>query len=280
MKWVIDPGALSRPQHAARVRKHLAASAENQVVFTDFALREAFNGANLAGLRRTFDPVQGFAPQIVCLRTTGEIARLSPSSEGLHARFVDELESNRLRTYLHDVFSGAQGIADRVTAASAQAASRIEELMLAVPTVREDMLEQLTGIKKEELQRLRNKGEMSNDIADTVVRAVCRDTGLHFRKLGFEALPGSLDVVYSFQLRFMLANYVLGLFWGIAGGLQQADPKTLRNDVTDTTYVAYATFYHELVTNDNKMYRVYRNTRHLLHTLFGVPTQPTEKVRS
>lgn len=78
MKLIIDPGALSRLQSAARVREHLAASAENEVSFSDFALQEAFNGATAAGLKRTFGPVQAFAPQVVCLKKTGDIARLSP----------------------------------------------------------------------------------------------------------------------------------------------------------------------------------------------------------
>lgn len=271
MRWVIDPGALSRPQHAARVRTHLEASVENEVVFTDFALQEAFNGANLAGLKRTFGPVKDFPAQIVCLRKTGDIVRLSPSSEGVHGRFVDELESNRLRTYLHDVFSGAHGVAERAAAASTQAAKRFVGLMPAVQMVREDMLRQLEGISKEELQRLRKRNELSPDIANSVVQGVCYDTSLHFRKIGVESPSEPGDAAYSFQLRFILANYVLGLFWGLTGGLQQANSKKVRNDVTDTTYAAYASFYDELVTNDTKLDGVHRNTRKLLQTLFGVP---------
>lgn len=269
MKLVIDPGALSRPQHAARVREHLAASAENQVIFTDFALQEAFNGANPTGLKRTFSAVKGFPSQIVCLKKTGEISRLPPKSDGLHVRFADELESNRLRTYLHDVYTGAEGIQERVAVASTQAARRFTGLMPAVEIVRENMMQMLAGINKEDLQRLRKQDQMSTHLADAVVVGVCRDTVLHFRQSGFEALPEPRDVIYSFQLRFILANYVLGLFWGVAGGLQQADPKKVRNDVTDTTYAAYATFYDGLVTNDNKLNGIHRNTRKLLRDLFG-----------
>lgn len=247
----------------------MEAAKENEVVFTDFALQEAFNGASVARLRRTFGPVQRFSRQIVCLKRTGEIARLMPAREGVRSRFIDELESNRLRTYLHDVFTNAHGVAERVALASTQAAARFERLMPAVSMVREDMLKQLAGVQRKELQQLRNSGQMSANIANAVVQGVSHNTDLYFRKIGFEHMPGPNEVVYSFQLRFILANYVLGLLWGLAGGLQQADAKKVRNDVTDTTYAAYASFYDELVTNDKKLAAVHLHTRNLLRTLFG-----------
>lgn len=49
MKLAIDPGALGRVQYTARVQERLAASPENEVIFTDSALQEAFNGASGIG---------------------------------------------------------------------------------------------------------------------------------------------------------------------------------------------------------------------------------------
>jgi hypothetical protein len=49
MKLVIDPGALGGVQYAARVQEHLAASPENEVIFTDSALQEAFKDASGIG---------------------------------------------------------------------------------------------------------------------------------------------------------------------------------------------------------------------------------------
>lgn|GEM_PF-1783143 len=114
---------------------------------------------------------------------------------------------------------------------------------------------------------LRRENRISKRLADAAVKAVSNDTRLHFRELGFTQLPEPEDVVYSFTLRFILANYVLALFWGVQGGLATAKKHTVRNDVTDTSYSAYATFYDGLVTNDKKLDAVYRNTRVLLRDL-------------
>jgi hypothetical protein len=61
---------------------------------------------------------------------------------------------------------------------------------------------------------------------------------------------------------------VLNLEWGTKGGLEGASPKTIRNDVTDMSYVAYASLYDGLITNDEKMEGIYRNSLKLLSTLF------------
>jgi len=248
---------------------HLSVSPKNEVIFTDFALQEAFNGANIRGLRRTLAPVKEFGAQIIALKITPEICRLEPNANVSPEQFVDKLQSNRLRTYLHDVFTEKEGVQERITLGSTQAGRRFDKLLPAVALVQEDMHRQIESIPTEDLALLRKKYRISNRLADATVKAVSNDTRLHFRELGFTQLPEQQDIVYSFTMRF-IANYVLGLFWGVYGGLATAKKQTIRNDVTDTSYAAYATFYDGLITNDKKLDAVYRNTRVLLRELFRV----------
>jgi len=115
VKLVIDPGSLRIPKHAERVRTHLSVSPKNEVIFTDFALQEAFNGANIRRLRRTFAPVKEFGAQIIALKITPQICRREPNANASSEQFVDELQSNRLRAYLHDVFTETEGVHERIT---------------------------------------------------------------------------------------------------------------------------------------------------------------------
>jgi hypothetical protein len=269
VKLIIDPGALSRAPHADQVQSHLAASPKNQVIFSDFALQEAFKDANIKGLRRTFAPVRDFPAQISALRLTPEICRLEPR-EDMQGRLVDEVQSNRLRTYLHEIYSEGADVHARIELGSSQAGQRFQDLMQAIPQVKADITRQIGSFSSEDISLLKNEGRISRLMIDAIVKAVIHDTALHLHDIGVPKLPQPYDVVHSFVLRFVLANHVSGLFWGITGGHSGAMNKTLRNDVTDATYAAYATFFDGLVTRDDKLGAVYRNTKLLLREGFGV----------
>lgn len=252
------------------MRSHLALSPHNEVIFTDFALQEAFKDANSKGLHRTFRPVKDFPSQIVALKKTTEICLLEPRSEGSPQRFVDELQSNRLRTYLHDIYSNAYGVHARIELGSTQAAQRFQILLPAIPQVRKDIAKQIESIPSEDIALLRTENKVTHRLVDMIVQSVIDDTALYLRDIGLQNPIMSYDIVYSFVLRFVLANHISGLFWGMRGGHASAKDTTLRNDVTDASYAAYATFFDGLITRDDKLSAVYRNTRLLLREGFGL----------
>lgn len=143
MKLVIDPGALSRPDLSAEVKDFLAASPENKVILTDFALGEAFNGATAIGLKRTFSTLREYPAQIDVLKTTPAIARMTPSAQRIHERFVDEAEGNQIRAFLHRLFTDAHTVNLEIAMLAKHAEQVFESLLQASELIREDVRGQL-----------------------------------------------------------------------------------------------------------------------------------------
>jgi hypothetical protein len=271
MKLIVDSGALSKSKHHETLRSHLAKSVQNGIVLTDFALGEVCNGANIGGLKWSFKVLAEFPAQVEVLKPTPLICRLQPGRETLHERFTDDLESNKFRAFLHNLFTNAEGIEGTIAKKAEQAHQQFSLLADAGEGIRNDIQGQLAELPKEGLKKLRGENRVTAEMANALVRSVVYNTKNLMREYsGFSEEINPRDAVYSFPLRFVLANYVLGLHWGIKGGVGGVAPVKLRNDVTDMTYVAYATLYDGLVTNDGKMAELYQRARSLLPKLFKV----------
>lgn len=131
----------------------------------------------------------------------------------------------------------------------------------------------LSQLPTDGLKAFRTQHKLTPEMMRTVIEIVSALTQQLMRDYsGFDPLPPANDAVYSFPLRFALANTVVALHWAKKSGIKHVDAKRLRNDITDASYVAYATFYDGLVTRDGKMEENYVNTCNLLPVLFGVQT--------
>lgn len=78
------------------------------------------------------------------------------------------------------------------------------------------------------------------------------------------------DILYSYPFRYATAMYCLNLFWTAVGDVTKAPTNKVRNDATDMTYAAYATFFDGIITCDEKLAAVYRLTTAFLTGVFHV----------
>lgn len=143
--------------------------------------------------------------------------------------------------------------------------------MPSVNYARSDIDYLLAKLSAKDLKIFRAQHKLTPEMMRTMSKVVTAMTQQPMTEFGgFDVLPDSRDAVYSLPLRFALANAVVAFHWGKKGGLKTVDLKRLQNDITDASYVAYATFYDGIVTRDDKMEEVYVNTCNLLRPLFGI----------
>ena len=68
----------------------------------------------------------------------------------------------------------------------------------------------------------------------------------------------------NYMFRWALAGYLLSMKWLSEGGYESLPIQKLQNDIVDTAYVAYATYFDGLLSNDNKMNEIYLMTKAFL----------------
>lgn len=248
---VVDPGLLGRPHldEYREVADHLSKGDMNFVVFSDFALGEAFNGANIKGLCRTFALFRNRMQQLIVLRDTPLISRMPPEETEL-SMLVSELESNRLRALLHRAFTGTSGVELEITERSQHESRRFETLLLAAPEIRADLMHVLSVISDDERKELRNDrvSEKGSKQVAGLVRDFTKDLMIHHA--GWTVIPPPNQIIRTFIYRLALALVLQGLRWKATGGLESRSEEQLRNDTTDATYVAYGSLFGKLVTAD------------------------------
>jgi hypothetical protein len=80
------------------------------------------------------------------------------------------------------------------------------------------------------------------------------------------------EAINTFIFRSALCLYLWVLHWISVGGAKGAKAETIRNDIVDLTFAAYATFFDGLLTGDNKLSEIHKGAVWLLRVLrLGVP---------
>jgi hypothetical protein len=76
---------------------------------------------------------------------------------------------------------------------------------------------------------------------------------------------------YTFIFRYALAGYLIALRWMAVGGAKNVKPETIRNDIVDATFAAYATYFQDFLSNDAKAKEIYGDARSFLAIILAVP---------
>jgi hypothetical protein len=82
--------------------------------------------------------------------------------------------------------------------------------------------------------------------------------------------PDTLDIHDSFIFRYALCTYLLILKAVRTGGVK-TNPRELRNDVIDTNFATFATYFDDLMTKDELPSQIYADAKFLLREVFGRP---------
>jgi len=273
MRKVVDSNYLRDP----RLRSYLAASQENLAVLTDYAAMEAYKGNTLVSIQNSMAILAEFPTQVMVLKNTLAACGLSGRPAGLQRRLIDEKQTKGFPHYCRQLAAARAGnrpLQSKLLDMGRDATHHLEERMLtdvrAMPTI----IEQVAAIHTpNELLVLRKDEPYSDDIIKKLIVNV-----LHLSLLMFKGhprvqrLPDREDFPNTFIFRAALCAYLLALDWiSIAGakGAAGASVKTMRNDMVDVNFAAFATYFDDLLSGDEKTHRIYDRARLFLSRVFG-----------
>lgn len=269
MRKVVDSNYLQSP----KLREYLSKSTANIAVLTDYAAMEAYKGDTLVSICKSMSVLAEYPNQVVVLSDTRIACGLNGRGSGLQKRLIDASQTREFGLYCHQLAAAQSGnaVLQRQLLELGKEATRHLEYMLAdaqsMPSVFGDIAKTYT---QDELRFLR----AGNPYSDKMIKKLITNV-LHVAAKLFEdhpsvrRWPDRTELPNTFIFRAALCAYLLALDWISVGGAMGAKPTTIRNDMVDVNFAAYATYFDGLLSNDDKLQRIHLEARVLLGAVFG-----------
>lgn len=267
MKKVIDAGAMRSPE-----LERFLSSSTNYAIVTDYASMESLKGNASKNIERSLRTLSKYPKQVVVLKSTYEITKLRPRKTGIHSRFTDTKQTKGFSEFSAAIKrqEGNGTLVDFDLAfKSLRSNQHFDRLAQSAETIRRGISITASSYSENDMYLLRSKKPLSPDFIDRIRRDILHVTALHFRDASaFSELPTVGDAFYSFPFRYALCSHALTIRWISEGGYENVSIKKIKNDFTDMTYAAYATFYDGLLTKDRELRQVYQTSKWLLQRVF------------
>lgn len=267
MKKVIDANFFQDPG----LLDYLSSDKMNFVVFPDYACMEAYKGNAIKNISKSIEIVSQFPDQVIVLKGTRDIIKLSLSTEDLQ-KFEDPIQTGEFRKFCLSVRRAVQGesaLAGQILQKGQVVSGHFDKLRKDAEIIAKGIEELTKSFKPDHLRALRKRKKLEGESIDRIIRDILVLARLPFRDHpDVDEMPEAKRLPNSYILRYAVSSYLLGMEWISDGGPGHVKREKLRNDFVDMHYVAYATFYDGLLTRDSKMARIYQETCFVLENVF------------
>jgi len=269
MKKIIDANFLRTPA----LEYYLKSSSEHFVVLNEYACIEAYKGNAIKSISKSMETLSLFPRQVIVLKSTRDVARLTLSSRDVR-QLEDVDDTKGFRSFCRAMHLGLlndESLKDQIIEKGIEATARSNALRDDAAKFARGIEELTRSFRPEHLKALRKREVFPADLIEKVIKEILLITALLFSKHpDIDQVPQAKQVQDSYILRFAVSAYLLALRWISDGGPGTVSLEKMGNDVIDMHYVAHATLFDGLLTNDNKMTEIYRETCFVLENAFGV----------
>lgn len=274
MRMVVDSNYL---QHD-NLRTFLRQSTYNSVVLTDYAWMEAYKGDTLVSICKSMQILCDYPSQVVLLKGTSEVSRLSGRPAGLTRRMTDlrgphdfGIFCKQLRAYIAGDRSFERQILQRGKWATDHLANVRQDASTIEDSFDEVMREFYTD---EEVRTIRARKPLGGAIV-----AKMMDFALELTMTMRARHPGGAPRVdrgelhNAFLFRHSVCLQVLHWIWMESGGKKNLRPEKVANDLVDLNFATYATYFDGILTNDRKLTDVYTTARWMIGEMEQVASE-------
>lgn len=260
---VIDASYLRLPH----LEEFLSADPDNRVVFDDHACMEAYKGPGLRNILNSLEIVGRYPSQVVVLmETNGVISLQARFSYDVSPRsFVDVRQTRDFNRFCRGVreavAGGAPDLQQQLMEKGSEAKAILTTWFGEAAAADNGLRGAAELLGPELLKELRTGTNLSRESRIRVAIGI-RELALNlFDRVPDVATPTTReDFVKSLVFRVAAAVYFLVMRWGADGGVETAAAGTLLNDRIDSIHVAYATYFDGILSADEKLNDLYRQT--------------------
>ncbi len=267
MKKIIDSSYFRDPA----LLDYLKSDKTNLVVFSDDACMETYKGNALKNISRSIEIVSNFPNQVVILKSTRDVIRLTLSNKRLEL-LEDVIQGRKFKMFCLGVERAVRGdvsINKQILRNAQIASNHFDKIRNDAMFVVKGIKGYAKSFKPGHLKVLRNKAELKPEVIEKITKDILLLTAFLFRNNPYiSQIPQAHQLRNSYIFRYAISAYLLMLRWITDGGIESAPLSRLQNDCVDMKYVAYATFFDGLLTQDNKMEEIYEDASFILEHLF------------
>lgn len=271
MKKIIDVGYL----RDEKLEVYLKEDVNNLLVFTEYSCMEALKGGVLYNIKRSLEIVSKYSDQVLILKSIPEILRVDYNSKDFRETFIDEKQTLNFPEFCIRVSGGDDHDNEferELLKRSRNATEFLDRTTGFVDLLSKSITAFGQGVDKDFLKHIRT--------GKTWTRKEYKEAFIHvltFTKKTFEKIEEKFEKIEKkfkktneirplerencldhFLFRYVLSNYLLVLKWLIDHGWETYPDEKMRNDAVDMFYVAFATYFDGVLSNDRKINSIYQ----------------------
>lgn len=265
MKLVIDSNGLRDD----RLLSFLRSSPSNVAVITDYAAMEALKGDPVVGMSESMKLLAKFPNQVWLLKNTLLICGLSGVSKGLQRRLLDVPGTKQFTNFcvaLDKANNGNRNVIDQLLALGQEARSHLNRIEQDARGFAENSVAIAREFSAQERERIVSEASLNNMLLDKLLTHVAYLAAVIFQQHPqVKNLPRSSTVLNTYIFRSSLAHMLLGFQYASYGGVSGKSTDKVRNDMVDSHFACYSTFYDGILSNDRRTNWLAMRTRKVLH---------------
>ncbi len=263
MRKIIDSNYLQDK----RLKLFLSSNPQNYAVIIDYATMEAYKENTLKSIYNSMKILSQFPTQVIVLKGTNEICGLKSTKKGLEKRLIDTTQTKQFRNFCNRLELAEKGnffVKKQLLNHGKAADNQMHRILTDTGKVIE-AIQLIENFTKEELKIIRENKSLSNEIIDKIIKdSLTLAVILFSNHPKVFQIPRFNELSHLYIFRYALAAYLLMLDWKSKGGVNNVQKKKMRNDIIDMHFVAYATFFDGLLTNDKKTNNIYEKVLFIL----------------
>lgn len=267
MKKIVDASYL----RDSRLKEYLREDKGNYILFTDYACMESFKGRSLTNISKSLAIASEYSEQVIVLKNTGDVIKEDLACDSQADLFVDHDQTIGFHEFCLVVKAASNGnsyLAKQLFKKSELASIEMENKKKYASLI----LKAIEGFNKELDQEfvkvLRSKQPWTFSEYDYIWRIIIELCKLLFEKN--EQVPNKYTFIKHYIFRYVLSSYLLSLKWISEGGWHSYSLDKMRNDLMDMSYVAYATYFDGVLSDDKKIHDIYKKSIEFIGKLRNV----------
>lgn len=240
------------------------------LITTTFSI-ETYRRRKATGIKRSYGILSRFPKQLKVIRNQEELCRLHVKTKGMTARMMDEEGTADLLDLCRKVEARTDAeIAAAFAPLIRQADEQVEKLQRDSVGLGAEMASQLDQLHERDLYALRTGAPYTSELIRDLLEQVVNTTVAIMQTIpGCYAPNAPADLIRCFPCRLVLCGALALRARARRGDIAKVNPDRIRNDLLDAQYIAIASYFDGLLTEDKGMREVYEEAKVIISLLDG-----------